>query len=240
MNVVNSVHIAGMGKSSIKEFGCDFRKRLDIGSMNGDICSMSPERYSPRNISLRMAVPGDAETILEIYAPYVKETAITFEYDVPTVEEFRKRIEKTLLKYPYLVVEADGDICGYAYASAFHVRAAFEWCAEASIYVRRGYEGMGFGRKMYEALEDILKRQHIINLNASIAVTDCADAYLNDNSKDFHTHMGYRYVGTFRQCGYKFGKWYDLIWMEKMLDKHPDVPQKVLTWREVCEVAGQN
>lgn len=208
--------------------------------MRGYICSMSADRQNYRNIKLRMAVPADAETLLEIYAPYVMETAISFEYEVPTVDEFRKRIETILKKYPYLVAEVDGEVCGYAYASRFHVRAACEWCAESSIYVKKGYAGIGIGRRLYEALEEILTRQHIINLNACIAVTDEADAYLDNNSREFHEHMGYRYVGTFQQCGYKFGKWYNLIWMEKMLGAHPAVPEKILTWQEACKNKENN
>ena len=105
--------------------------------MRGYICSMTAYRQNSRNIKLRMAVPADAETLLDIYAPYVMETAVSFEYDVPTVDEFRKRIETILKKYPYLVAEVDGEVCGYAYASRFHVRAACEWCAESSIYACR-------------------------------------------------------------------------------------------------------
>lgn len=200
--------------------------------MRGYICSLSPQLHRNRDISLRMAQLKDAEELLEIYAPYVQNTAITFEYDVPSVEEFRGRVEKILQKYPYLVAEMDGQICGYAYASNFRTRPAYERCVEMSIYIRQDVKGLGIGRKLYEALEDLLRKQHIINLNACIAVTDSEDAYLDDQSRHFHEKMGYRYVGTFHQCGYKYGKWYDMIWMEKMLGEHPDNPQKVLTWQE--------
>ena len=95
---------------------------------------------------IRMAGLEDAAALLAIYAPYVRETAITFEYDVPSEKEFAGRIAHTLEKFPYLVAENDGEIVGYAYAGAFHPRAAYQWCAEMSVYVKRDARRMGVGR----------------------------------------------------------------------------------------------
>ena len=120
-------------------------------------------------IQIRTATETDAEKLLEIYAPYVKNTAITFEYEVPSVEEFRDRIYNTLKRYPYLVAEVEGTIYGYAYVSPFHERAAYDWAVETSIYVDQNKKGMGIGKKLYETLEKILKKQNILNLNACIA-----------------------------------------------------------------------
>ena len=181
-----------------------------------------------KDIHVRIAAPEDAEKLLEIYAPYVKNTAITFEYDVPSLAEFRGRIEKTLAKYPYIVAEADGEICGYAYVSSFVGRAAYDWSVETSIYVDESKKKRGLGKLLYQALEAILKAQNIINLNACIGYPEQEDEYLNRNSVQFHEHMGYRWVGEFHQCGYKFGRWYNMVWMEKMIGEHPAVPSPIL------------
>ena len=116
----------------------------------------------PSPITIRTASVSDAPALLSIYAPYVERTAITFEYTVPTLEDFRSRISRTLARYPYLVAECSGIAMGYAYASAFHPRAAYDWSAEVSIYVSEDARGTGIGTRLYGALEDILKQQNII------------------------------------------------------------------------------
>lgn len=169
---------------------------------------------------IRPVVPEDAARLLEIYAPYVEETAITFEYDVPTTEEFRKRIERIIARYPYLVIEIGGVIQGYAYAGVFKDRAAYDRSCEMTIYLARDAVGGGLGRKLYEALEEALRARGMLNLYACIGVPEQDDEYLDHNSEQFHEHMGYTKVGTFHQCGYKFGRWYNMIWMEKMIGEH--------------------
>lgn len=169
-----------------------------------------------------MAAPEDAEALLEIYRPYVEKTAVTFEYEVPSAEEFRSRIADVLKKFPYLAAERDGQILGYAYVHPFKERAAYDWAVETSIYVRMGEHGKGIGRRLYKKLEELLARQHITNLNACIT-------YPNPDSIAFHTALGYQKVAHFTKCGYKFGTWYDMIWMEKMLcETHPDRPEPVI------------
>ncbi|MBQ8390031.1 MAG: N-acetyltransferase [Oscillibacter sp.] len=179
-------------------------------------------------MKIRFAQPEDAAALLAIYKPYVEKTAVTFEYDVPTVEEFRARIRKTLQKYPYLVAE-DGDrALGYAYAGPFIGRAAADWAVEVSIYVDRDCRGKGAGRALYEALETLLGEMGILNLNASIAVPEEEDEYLSCDSLRFHARLGYAQVGQFHRCGYKFGRWYHLAWMEKHIGEHlsPQPPVK--------------
>ncbi|EEQ58471.1 putative phosphinothricin N-acetyltransferase [Clostridiales bacterium 1_7_47FAA] len=180
----------------------------------------------PSPITIRTASVSDAPALLSIYAPYVERTAITFEYTVPTLEDFRSRISRTLARYPYLVAECSGIAMGYAYASAFHPRAAYDWSAEVSIYVSEDARGTGIGTRLYGALEDILKQQNIINVNACIA-------YPNPGSISFHEKLGYRTVGHFTKCGYKLGKWWDMIWMEKILGDHPDVPGRLIPYPEL-------
>ncbi|MBR3015615.1 MAG: N-acetyltransferase [Clostridia bacterium] len=170
------------------------------------------------------AKPEDAPVLLKIYAPYVQETAITFEYDVPTEAEFARRILETLKKYPYLVLEDGGEVVGYAYAGTFKARPAYDWAVETTIYLRRDARGKGYGKALYTALEEELKRRHFLNAYACITWLDMEDEYLTHASPRFHERMGYRLCGTFRKCGYKFGRWYDMIWMEKFLGDHPANP----------------
>lgn len=178
-------------------------------------------------IEIRMAVPEDAEKLLAIYAPYVTDTAISFEYEVPSVEEFRRRIITKLEKFPYLAALYDGEVVGYAYASTFIPRPAYNWSVEATIYINEAYTGHGIGRKLYEKLEELLITQNIYNINACIAYVDHHDPYVTNRSMEFHEHMGYRLVGKFTNSGYKFGRWYDMIWMEKILKPHPETPEPV-------------
>ena len=168
-------------------------------------------------MTIRSAKISDAARLLEIYSYYVKNTAITFEYEVPAPDAFAKRIENTLQKYPYLVLEEDGVICGYAYASAFRPRAAYAHCAELSIYIDKNATGRGYGRLLYAALEKELKKIGIINLYASVASPIKEDAYLTHNSEQFHAHLGFVKVGEFHQCGYKFGRYDNMIFMEKII-----------------------
>ncbi len=188
-------------------------------------------------VQLRVATPEDAAALAEIYAPYVRETAITFEYAVPSAAEFAGRIAHTLEKFPYLVAENDGEIVGYAYAGAFHPRAAYQWCAEMSVYVKRDVRRMGVGRKLYDAMEMILCMQRLTNVEACIAVPSAPDAHLTMDSVRFHEKMGYRMVGAFHQCGYKFDTWYDMVWMEKHIGEHVRHQPPILNWEEIREEA---
>ena len=169
---------------------------------------------------IRSATTEDAARLLEIYAYYVENTAISFECEVPSLEEFKNRIAATLKKYPYLVLEEDGMIRGYAYAGIFKGRAAYDHCCEVTIYLDRDSKRHGFARALYEELEKELRKIGIINLYACIADPVSEDEYLTKNSEQFHQHMGYAKVGEFHKCGYKFGRWYNMIWMEKMIGEH--------------------
>lgn len=175
-------------------------------------------------ITIRTARTSDAEKLLEVYAPYVEKTAVTYEYTVPSTEEFVSRIEKTLKKYPYLVALRGDEILGYAYAGEFIGRAASDWSQEMSIYLKDGAKGLGIGRALYTTLEKIAKLQNIHNLNAAIAYPEQEDEYLTLNSVQFHSHMGYKIVAKFNKCGYKFGRWYSLVWMEKIITEHEQTP----------------
>ena len=181
------------------------------------------EKGGQTNITLRTATPADAAQIREIYAPYVRETAITFEYEVPSVEELAQRISHTLAHYPYLVAESDeGRIVGYAYAGAYYDRAAYSRSVEVSIYVEAGLHGKGIGKRLYEELERELGERGFLNLTACIAWIDQPCRYLTHQSPIFHHHMGYEQCAHFHKIGYKFDRWFDVIWMEKMLGEHKE------------------
>ena len=159
---------------------------------------------------IRPATEKDVPEILEIYAPYVENTTVTFEYDVPCRRSFLQRFYEITAQFPWLVWEEDGRILGYAYASAPYSRAAFSWCAEPSIYLRAEAQGRGIGKKLYSVLEKILEFQGYQVLYALIT----AD---NLDSIRFHEKAGYKTAVEFPACGFKFDRWLGLIWMEKRL-----------------------
>ncbi|MDD3369626.1 MAG: GNAT family N-acetyltransferase [Lachnospiraceae bacterium] len=171
------------------------------------------------SFTIRMATIQDVPSLLAIYEPYVLHTEVTFEYDVPTLQDFASRVESTLEKFPYLVCcNADGKIFGYAYASSFKGRAAYNWSVETSIYVDQNCHHKGIGKILYDALEDILKKQQIRNVCACIA-------YPNPDSVAFHEYFGYQTVAHFHHSGFKHGKWLDMIWMEKFINEHISEPE---------------
>ncbi len=176
-------------------------------------------------ITIRDAFPSDAERLLEIYGYYVRNTAITFEYETPSPDEFRARMEQTAERYPYLVILRDGRVEGYAYAGPFKGRAAYDWACEVSVYLDPGARKCGMGRMLCEALEKSLKQMGIVNLYACIGYPETEDEYLTRNSAEFHAHLGYVKVGEFHKCGYKFGRWYDVVWLIKDLGEKPDQPE---------------
>jgi len=178
------------------------------------------ESFTKSDIIIRSASVSDAREILDIYAPYITDTAITFEYDIPSIEEFSQRIESTLKKYPYIVAIMDGKIVGYAYAGVFKNRAAYNHCVETSIYIKMGLQGKGIGTILYDELEKRLKAMGIINVNACITWRDDEGKYLTHQSPEFHSRRGYTRVAHFHKCGYKFGEWFDMIWMEKFIAPH--------------------
>ena len=164
-----------------------------------------------QDITIRNASLADAPRILEIYAWYVEHTVITFEYDVPSLEEFEGRMRRTMQKYPY--------------AGPFVGRAAYDWACELTIYLDHDARKHGMGRALYEALADRLQSMGILNLYACIGYPQVEDEYLTRNSAQFHEHLGFALCGTFRNCGYKFGRWYDMVWMEKIIgERKADQP----------------
>lgn len=177
------------------------------------------------DISIRFARQEDAKELLKIYAYYVTDTAISFETEVPSEEEFKLRIEEVLKSYPFIVACKDDEILGYAYLHSFVGRKAYELSAETTIYLNQDKKKMGIGKKLYSVLEDIAKAQNITNLYSCIGYVDKEDEYLNNNSVQFHEHIGFRMVGKFENCGHKFGRWYHMVWMEKIIGEHKEIKE---------------
>ena len=171
-------------------------------------------------VSIRLAKVDDAERLLEIYSYYVEKTAISFEIKMPTLANFRGRISRTLKNFPYLVAEFENKIIGYAYAHEFIGREAYKFSAELTIYLDKTFRRHGVGRKLYEELEKILRDVGIKNLYACVGWVVVEDEFLNHDSANFHLSLGFKIVGKFTKCGYKFNRWYDMIWLEKIIGEH--------------------
>jgi len=180
--------------------------------------------------TIRIAEPGDAAELLGIYRYYVENTAVSFEHQPPTVEEFRARICYYRRKYPYLCILQGDVIVGFAFAHAFRERAAYDYAAETTIYLRHDMRRRGAGRLIYTALENELKRMGVTNLYACIAVPDGEDPHLSSASPLFHERLGFHTCGTFQNCGRKFGRWYTMIWMEKIVGEFDDNPSPLIPY----------
>lgn len=185
------------------------------------------------DVLIRTAREEDAEALLNIYAYYVLHTAVTFEYEVPTIEEFRNRIKTTLQNYPYYVAITEGRIVGYIYAGRLGTRAAYAWSAITSIYIDRQFHGMGIGKKLYAELEKTLAKQHVVNVYARVADPIEEDEYLTHNSEHFHKAIGYEISGRWHKCGNKFGRWYNLIEMEKFIGEHICPPEVFIPYEKL-------
>ncbi len=165
-------------------------------------------------VIIRSATAADALQLVEIYSYYVEETAVSFEVVSPSVEEFAGRIEAKLAAgFPYLVMEEEGRILGYAYAGKFIPRTAYDHCCELSIYLERSATHRGLGGKLYQALMDELRAQGYTHFYACIGVPHTEpDPYITRASESFHHKLGFITCGTFVACGKKFGREYDMIW----------------------------
>lgn len=170
---------------------------------------------------IRQATPRDAERLLEIYTPYVLDTAISFECVPPTVEEFRRRIEDIGSVYPYLVWDEPDGIKGYAYAHRFAERAAYDWIAELSVYTLPSMRGTGVAAALYNAVLRLLSEQGVWRACALIS-------WPNPASKRFHEKLGFQVYGQFPASGYKLGAWHDILHMELPLREGQAAPMPVI------------
>jgi len=177
------------------------------------------------NLHIRLIEEDDIESVLGIYRPYIEETAITFETEVPTLEEFKKRVHRILESYPFLVYEQNGEILGYAYANRYRERKAYDYVVESSVYLIKEVQGQGIGKQLYLALIDVLKKQGFQDIMACFTIP-------NESSVRLHEKLGFQYVGTQEKMGYKLGAWHSVGWMQLMIGQHEDEPSKI-TW--FCE-----
>ena len=159
---------------------------------------------------IRDAVAADAERCAAIYAPYVRETAISFESEPPAAEDMARRIADAQRAHAWLVLETDGEVIGYAYGGPFMARAAYQWATTVSVYLEQGRRRTGGGRALYEALFDRLAARGHRTALAGIALP-------NDASIGLHTALGFERVGTYRRVGWKLGRWHDVAWYQRDL-----------------------
>ena len=170
-------------------------------------------------LTIRPVKLSDAPEILEIYTPYIKNTPITFETQVPSLKSFQERMEKITQRYPYLVCEQEGKVVGYAYASQYRERAAYRYSIELSIYVDQSCQRQGIGKALYTQLFQQLKTYGFYTAYACITMP-------NENSVRLHQAFGFQKIGVFHNAGYKAGKWLDVLWMEKPLKEYGVPSQK--------------
>ena len=185
---------------------------------------MSPE--SKDTPFIRPAQPSDAAACLAIYAPFVRETPVSFEVEVPTEEEFALRIRETMRDYPWLVAERGERFAGFVYARRHRERGAYRWSVEVSVFVADGYRRTGVGRALYSELFAILRRQGFANAYAGIALP-------NDASVAFHESMGFAPVGVYRKVGFKLGRWRDVGWWSLRLTDDQVPPVDPIPYREL-------
>lgn len=181
-----------------------------------------------KQAKLRLARPADAEAVLRVYAPYIKETAISFEYDVPAPDELAKKIEAIKERYPFLVCELEGEIVGFTYASAHMERSACMWNAELLVYIDERYLRRGIGHSLYSALIEMLKLQNIQNVYGAVTIP-------NESSVWLHKSIGFDIVGTYKKAGFKLGRWHDVIWYGKQLGSYITPPRTVIPITELDE-----
>ncbi|NOT51837.1 MAG: N-acetyltransferase [Chitinophagaceae bacterium] len=179
-------------------------------------------------VTIRLATSGDAKGILDIYAPYIRNTSLTFETEVPTTEAFAKRIDTYLENWPWLVCEVDGVIAGYTYATRHRERTAYQWSVESSVYIHNDFHRRGIAYALYAALFEILKKQGFNNVYAVINLP-------NDNSVAFHESCGFKYFTTYEQVGYKLGHWKNVGWWRLIINEFGDEPAAPLKLSELDE-----
>lgn len=178
-------------------------------------------------MKIRFATEKDNSALLRIYSQYI-DTPITFEYTLPTQEEFARRIKNITDNYPYIVCEKEDKIVGYAYAYRQMKREAYQWNAELSIYIDRDFTSAGLGKKMYRILMEILKLQRIKTVYGGVTLP-------NEKSEKFHSSLGFEQIGTYHKTGYKCKKWYNVTWFGRQIASYDKDPKPILSINEIEE-----
>lgn len=175
---------------------------------------------------MRIVQPSDAASILEIYTPYILNTAVTFETEIPSITSFEERIKHYTEKWPWIVYEVDGTIGGYAYATKHRERLAYQWCVESSVYIRDQFQGEGIASKLYNALFELLRLQGFINVYAGITLP-------NDRSISFHEKLGFTNFAYYKNVGHKLGEWRTVGWWQKQINNYEKQPLAPVDFREM-------
>lgn len=176
---------------------------------------------------LRFAAEADVPALLAVYERYIP-TTVTFEYELPSPEEFSRRVSSVSETYPYLILEEGGEILGYAYAHRIAERAAYGWGAELSVYLRPDAAGQGLGSRLYRALTDLLRLQGVRTVYGLVASP-------NPASERLHASFGFRLMGVQQKAGYKNGRWIDLLWFEKAIAPYDGTPGPLIPIGELPE-----
>jgi phosphinothricin acetyltransferase len=190
--------------------------------------ALSEAGFAPDPVTLRAAVPADAEAIAGICAPIVARTTISFEEVAPSTAEMAKRIASITRAYPWLVALVDGKVVGYAYAGPHAERAGYRWSADVSVYLAAEARGLGIGRRLYERLFELVRLLGHRRLYAGVKIP-------NPASEGLHRAMGFVPVGTYRRVGFKLGRWHDVRWFELVLRDDDDPPSEPLKWPSIAE-----
>ena len=187
-----------------------------------------------KEIQIRLISAADIQEVLNIYAPFVLNTAITFEYEVPTIAEFRERVHTITSEFPWLICVVNGKIAGYTYANRFRHRTAYQWSVESAIYISPQTQSKGIGKALYATLFDLLRLQGYVNVYAGTCIP-------NDKSVALHRKMGFKEIGTFSKIGYKHCKWHDTLWFQLNLSAHngnPEIPTQMANLKENAGVSS--
>lgn len=182
------------------------------------------------NERIRLAERRDIPGILEIYTPFILETSVTFEEEVPSEEAFWERMKGIMAELPFLVCEIDGRIAGYAYASGYRSRASYRWSKEVSVYVHPEFYRRRVAQALYSSLNEMVRYQGVANLLAIITMP-------NEPSVAFHEHFGYVKCGEFSKVGYKLNQWQNVGWFELFLqDENKPPKERILPLKEIVEL----
>jgi len=173
--------------------------------------------------TIRAFSPKDTEAILAIYAPYIVESAVTFDTAVPELKSFEHKLSTIAASYPFLVAEEKNILIGYAYANKYREREAYQWSVETSVYMHEDFKSRGIATSLYQALFQELLSLHYTKAYAIITMPNLA-------SEHFHAKMGFNKIAVFEDAGFKMGEWHDVLWMEKRLQEKDLVPKDPLQW----------
>jgi Sortase and related acyltransferases len=180
--------------------------------------------------TIRLAERKDIPGILEIYSPYITDTSVTFEEEIPSEESFWKRMQGIMEELPFLVCEINGKIAGYAYASGYRSRASYRWSKEVSVYIHPDFQRKRVGHALYTSLNEIIRYQGIANLLAIVTMP-------NEPSVAFHEHFGYIKCAEFSKVGYKLNRWQNVGWFELFIQDENEPPkERIIPLNEITEL----